>query len=352
MYFQIKHFHEQDKAEKLFKKICADHNLKEKAEKSYWKYADNGKFWMALDDRTNNTLTLIADLPDESEDFFTIFEYDEDALDFYFKILDSDLRRFELEYKKEDQQKFSNFLGSFKQFSNSNFLINTFYERVIDAYNGIENLDKKIGKEYNWRIPKEIDDKFLSDLESYLDDCGNYYSSMESNYLYAKTELKNIETHVKQYEEKYGVNIKINDFQRLIDEMEVKVASSKIVFKRIGNMKDIVIGKESIKNQEYALTLQRSTIILEIFVFYASSIAIWNYANPVGFTQMPLLLKYVIPMFVAVGVVLLVESIKDFKIYKYLIPLKVPAIWRSLIFIILALILIIIGFFLISIKWG
>ncbi len=342
-YYHIKHFLKKDDAENLFEKIIEDNGLKEDIKADYfWRYASKDGFWVALDDKTMNTVTLIADMPFELKDFFTVVEYNDDAQKFSFK--SHDMRRFTLKHRRQDQAKYSRFLSDLGNFSNSNFLMETFYDRFISAFNVIVELDHEIYRDYNWRVPEDSSEEFLSKIESLLDNCGSNYSKMESNYNLAKVHFMNTETLKKKIGKDYGVKLKIDYLKSIIYEMDGKIANSKVIYKRITDMKDITVGKESLRLQKYAIRIQHAAIIIEAFIIYAYTFYIWIHVNPKGFENTQIPLKYIIPMLIAIGTVFFVESTKSLKIWKYLKIKK----WKSLIFFLIALILILTGFYLIN----
>lgn len=346
-YFSIDHFFDESDANERFEKLIEDYGFKEEENKNFLRYALKDEFWIALQ-KTIDTTTLIADLQVISKNFFTIIEY-EYAEDFSFKVQEVLPNRFKLTFREEEEDKYSGLIHKLIDFSNFAFLIQRFHERSSEAFEEVNRIDEEIADKYKWRIPKNFGEEFLSELERLLDVCGRNYSKIEANYHLALTHLKNVREVVK----KVGLEIDLSPIRRLIEEMRFNLKSSETIYERIKDMKDITLGNVEIRGmkssmrlqeemlglQKYAMTIRHASIIIEAFIVYATTLQVWSAVNAEGFKVASLLMKYVTPLFITLGVVLFVEFLKD---------LKIGIAKRSVISLLLSIILIASGIYLMS----
>lgn len=318
-YICIDHFFDESDANRRFEQLIEEHSLKEERKENFLRYASKNEFWIALK-KTTDTITLIADLPVTSKEFFTCIEYEYVDEEFSFEVLELLPNRFKLRFRKEEEKKHSGLIRKLIDFSNFTFLIQSFYERSSEAFEEVLKVDDEITEKYKWRIPKNFGEEFLSELESVLDVCGRNYSKMEANYHLALTHLENVKI--------VGLEIDISQIRKIVDEMRFKRMSSKVIYERIKDMKDIALGNVEVRGmkssmqfqkdllglQRHAITIQHATIIIEAFIVYAYTFHVWISVNAEGFKQASLLMKYVTPLFIALGAVLFVEFVKDLKI--------------------------------------
>lgn len=279
--------------------------------KDFLSYASKDEFWIALQ-KTNDTTTLIADLQVMPKGFYTVIEY-EYAEPFFFEVQGILPNRFKLRFRKEEEEKHIGLFYKIRDFSNFTFLIQNFYERGSEAFDEIIRIDHEISDEYKWRIPRNFEDDFLSKLESFLDLCGRNYSKMKQNHYLVLTHIKNIK--------KVDLDIDLSPIQKIVNEMTFKLMNSKVIYERIRDMKDIALGKTELGLQKYVITIQQASKIIEIFIIYAYTFVVWKSVNEEGFKHASLLIKYFTPLFIALGVVLFVEFLKDFKVGLKLTPL-------------------------------
>lgn len=317
-YLCIDHFFDESDANRRFEQLIEEHSLKEERKENFLRYASKNEFWIALE-KTTDTITLIANLWVTFKEFFTCIEY-EYAEDYSFEVLELLPNRFKLRFRKEEEEKYSGLIRKLIDFSNFTFLIQSFYKRSSEAFEEVIKVDDEITEKYEWRIPKNFGEEFLNALESILDVCGRNYSKMEANYHLALTHLENVKI--------VGLEIDISPIRKIVDEMRFKRMSSKVIYERIKDMKDIALGNVEVRGikssmqfqkdllglQRHAITIQHATIIIEAFIVYAYTFHVWISVNKEGFVQASLLMKYVTPLFIALGAVLFVEFVKDLKI--------------------------------------
>ena len=345
-YLYIDHFFDESDANSRFE-LLQGPDFKEEKKENYLRYASKDNFWIGLT-KTMDTITLITSLHITSEDFFSCIEY-EYAEEFSFKVQEILPNRFKLRFREEDERKYSELIRRLIDFSNFTFLIQRFHDRSSEASEEINRIDKEIEDKYKWRIPKNFGEEFLSELENLLDVCGRNYSKIEVNYHLAITHLKNITEVVK----KVRLEIDLSQIRRLIEEMRFNLKSSETIYERIKDMKDITIGNVEVRGmkssmrvqeellglQKYGMTVQHASIIIEAFIVYATTLQIWSAVNAEGFKVASLLMKYVTPLFITLGVVLFVEFLKD---------LKIGLTKRSVIYFLFSIILSIYGIYLMS----
>ncbi len=353
-YFCISHFFDPNEANSRFEQLIEEHHLENDGNENFLKHASRNEFWAALT-KTSDTITLTADIQSSSEDFFTVIEYDyastfignEYGNEFSFEVQKILPNRFKLSFRKEDEEKYTGFVRKVRDFSHFTFLIQRSNERYAEAFKEVIKVDTEI-TESNWRIPENFGEEFLVKLENRLDLCGKNYSKMVANYNLALTHLENIKL--------IELNIDISPVQRIIDEMRFKLMNSKVIYERLKDMKDIAIGSLEVRNMKssmqlqkellglhkHSITIQNASIVIEAFIVYAYTITVWKSVNEEGFKHASLVMKYMIPLFITMGVVLFVEFAKNFKI-GFLER-------KSLIYFIFSLILLVSGLILMNIQ--
>lgn len=267
---------------------------------------------------------------------------------------------FILNYPEEKEDDYVPVLRKLIILSNYFYNLKSFHNRGINGFVNITKIDQEIqnNKEYGWKLPKEVNDTVLNQIETWLEVASKNYYLIAANHNLILTHIKNIKNISASLEEHYKKALNIQTFIILADEFELKYLNSQAVYERIKDLKDISLGKietqkmnqntqlqkELITIQKYSNTIQKSTIIIELFIVYAYTFHIWEVINKHGLESSPPYLQFIIPLIVAIGVVLFIEFILEVLNKEWLqLVNKIPENLRILLFFIISIIMILGG---------
>jgi hypothetical protein len=321
-YYCIQHFLDEPDAYKRFDELVNSElfkDLKEEKRKGFKRYASSNGHWLALKDGTD-VLNLIAAVDKDPINNYTCIDYEaanENSIE-----NQGSLNRFKVKSKAGENDKKMELIARITAFSNYNFLIEKFCEWSLESDKEIVDVEHKIKEKYHWEVPEDVTEEYLHNLESFLDVCGRNCSKIELNYNLARTHCKNIRIN--------GLDVDINPIHRNIDTIKLKLSNAKVTYGRIKDMKDIALGKIEIRNmmvsnkiqedmlkrQKDAMTIEHASWIIEGIVVFYYTINIWERINPAGYEQTSLLLRYAVGIIMALGVFLIFEAYKDYRLKK------------------------------------
>lgn len=265
-----------------------------------------------------------------------------------------------LNYPEEEEEGYEPLIRKLIILSNYFYNLKKFHNRGINGFLHITQLDQEIqnNEEYQWKLPKVVNDEVLDQIETWLEQASKNYYLIAANHNLILTHTKNIKNITTSIEERYKKTLNIQTFTVLSDEFELKYLNSQAVYERIKDLKDISLGKietqkmdqntqlqkELITIQKYSNTIQKSTIIIELFIVYAYTFHIWEVINKHGLESSPTLLKFIVPLIVAIGVVLFIEFILELLNKEWLqIINEIPEKLRIFLFFIISVIMILGG---------